>query len=50
MFARWRDANRAIDQAVIKNGKPTGEVRQTNAGSKKTQAMHAVIKKLKGQK
>jgi hypothetical protein len=34
---------------VIKDGKPTGQVRQTNAGaSAKTQAVHSVIKKLKG--
>jgi hypothetical protein len=39
-------------KAVIKNGKPTGEVRQTNkrkAGAA-TQVSHALIKKAKGQK
>jgi hypothetical protein len=36
-------------KAVIKNGKPTGQVRQTNSGtSAKTQAVHALIKKAKG--
>jgi hypothetical protein len=39
-------------KAVIKDGKPTGQVRQTNkrtAGAA-TQVTHAVIKKAKGQK
>lgn len=39
-------------KVVIKNGKPTGEVRQTNKRTQGagTAAAHAIVKKLKGQK
>lgn len=34
-------------KAVIKKGKPTGQVRQTNKSSAVAKAVHAVIKKAK---